>query len=106
MFEDWDLIEASFAQQYGIRLRREAMSWNEFCTLLSGINHDTPLGNIVAIRSENDPERLKQFSPTQNRIRREYLDKQTCELVQEHPELARQRTQEFQAAMKSAFRKK
>ena len=36
IFEDWSLIERSFAQQYGIRLRREIdMTWDEFCTLLS-----------------------------------------------------------------------
>ena len=35
LFEDWELIEASFTAQYGIRLRNETnMTWDEFCTLL------------------------------------------------------------------------
>lgn len=67
---DWELIEASFAQQYGIRLRREDdMSWDEFATLLAGLNGDTPLGRIVSIRSETDKERLKTFTPEERKIR-------------------------------------
>lgn len=106
LFEDWDLIEASFAQQYGIRLRREAMCWNEFCTLLSGLNHETPFGSIVSIRAEKDAARLKNFTPEQNRIRREYLNRRALETVKDRPELARKQTQEFQQAMKAAFSRK
>lgn len=70
---DWELIEASFAQQYGIRLRREDdMSWDEFTTLLCGINGDTPLGRIVSIRSETDSETIKRFSPSEKKIRDEW----------------------------------
>lgn len=67
---DWELIEASFAQQYGIRLRNEDnMSWDEFATLLSGLNGETPLGHIVSIRSETDKEKLKRFTPEERKIR-------------------------------------
>ena len=85
---DWELIEASFAQQYGIRLRREDdMSWDEFTTLLGGINGDTPLGHIVSIRAETDPEVIKRFSASEKKIRNEWrsrhrkviTDKQECE---------------------------
>lgn len=70
LYEDWDLIESSFTSQYGIRLRNEPdMSWDEFCTLLSGLLPETPLGYIVQIRSENDREKLKHFTPEQKRIR-------------------------------------
>lgn len=73
IFEDWSLIESSFAQQYGIRLRREIdMSWDEFCTLLSGLKPDTPLGNIVSIRSETDKNILKHFTPQQKKIRNDW----------------------------------
>lgn len=76
LIEDYELIEASFAQQYGIRLRRENdMSWDEYITLLSGIGGDTPLGRIVSIRSETDKERLKQFTPDEKRIRNEWRAK-------------------------------
>lgn len=73
MIQDYELIEASFAQQYGIRLRRENdMSWDEFSTLLAGLNGDTPLGHIVSIRSETDKERLKQFTPAERKIRNDW----------------------------------
>lgn len=74
LHEDWALIEASFAQQYGIRLRKEyhTMSFDEFCTLLSGLKPDTPLGSIVSIRSETDKNIIKHFTPQQKKIRNEW----------------------------------
>lgn len=73
IFDDWKLIDASFTQQYGIRLRREQdMSWDEFCTLLSGLKYDTPLGNIVSIRSETDKDIIKNFTPQQKKIRNDW----------------------------------
>lgn len=73
IIEDYELIEASFAQQYGIRLRREDdMSWGEFMTLLAGINSDSALGAIVSIRSETDAERIKNFTPQQKKIRNDW----------------------------------
>lgn len=77
VYDDWGLIEASFAQQYGIRLRSDPeMSWNEFITLLSGLDFKTPLGKIVSIRSETDKEVLKHFSREQRKIRMEWRSKQ------------------------------
>ena len=72
--EDWSLIEASFLKQYGLRLRYEDdMTWPEFCSLLSGIMEDTPLGRIVSIRAEKDIEKINHFTPEQKRIRNEWL---------------------------------
>lgn len=72
--DDWGLIESSFLKQYGIRLRTEEdMSWQEFCSLLSGIMPDTPLGQIVSIRSEKNPKVIKNFTREQQRVRREWL---------------------------------
>lgn len=70
--EDWALIESSFAAQYGIRLRLNPMSWNEFCVLLSGLLPETPLGRIVSIRAETDTKVIKSFNPEQKRIHREW----------------------------------
>ena len=73
LFFDYPLIEASFAQQYGIRLRREEdMSFDEFKTLLAGLNGDTPLGTVVRIRSEKDHKVLSKFTHEQKRIRAEW----------------------------------
>lgn len=49
------------------------MLWPEFCSLLSGLMHDTPLGTIVGIRSEKDNEKLKNFTPEQRKIRNDWI---------------------------------
>ena len=73
IFDDWGLIEASFQAQYGIRLiTEEDMSYQEFCSLLSGIMPDTPLGQIVSIRAEKDSKKLKSFTKEQRKIWREW----------------------------------
>jgi len=48
------------------------MTWDEFCSLLSGLSEDSPLGRIVRIRSENDPKVLKHFTSHQRKIRYEW----------------------------------
>lgn len=48
------------------------MSWGEFKDYLSAISSETPLGRIVSIRSEEDPETLKHFTKEQHRIRNEW----------------------------------
>lgn len=50
----------------------DSMDWQEFCTLLSGIMPETPLGQIVRIRSEDNKDMLKLFTPEQKRIRSEW----------------------------------
>lgn len=76
LFDDWDLIEASFAMQYQIRLTHEVdMTWSEFCVLLGGIMPKTPLGQIVSIRSEEDKDMLKNFTPEQHKIRNDWREK-------------------------------
>jgi hypothetical protein len=64
--------------QYGVRMYSaefREMTCNEFFSLLSGLNPDTPLGNLVQIRSENDPEVLKRFNSAQKKIRDEWRRK-------------------------------
>ncbi len=51
------------------------MSWDEFSALLRGLDGDTPLGRIVRIRSEDDSNVLKSFTPEQRRIRSEWRSK-------------------------------
>lgn len=80
LIEDWELIDASFTQQYGIRLSRDEMSWYEFQTKLTMLNDKTALGQIISIRSENDPEMLKHFNADQKRIRNEYRQKKAKQM--------------------------
>ncbi|WP_249806065.1 Gp15 family bacteriophage protein [Copranaerobaculum intestinale] len=80
MFDDWDLIEASFAMQYpGKNLYDESMDWVQFSALLAGIMPETPLGQIVSIRSEEDPRVLKSFTAEQHQIRNNWREKKRQE---------------------------
>ena len=103
LFKDWELIEASFLTQYGIRLRVvDDMSWNEFCTLLSGIMPKTPLGQIVSIRAEEDKDILNNFTEEQHKIRNEWRNRNntTIEMTDEEKE---QKIKEFEQMMASMF---
>lgn len=73
LIEDYPLIEASFLEQYGLRLSEVDMSWREFSDLLSCLSAETALGRVVAIRSETDGEVLKNFTKGQKEIREEWL---------------------------------
>lgn len=67
--------------QYNIRLRQDDdMSYQEFCSLLSGIMPETPLGKIVSIRAEKDPKVIKNFTKDQKRIRNEWIIKRNRKL--------------------------
>lgn len=66
---DNELIEASFATQYGIRLSVEEISAAEFLRLLRCLMPETPLGRVVAIRAENDSSRLNKMGRAEKEIR-------------------------------------
>ena len=51
------------------------MSWREFSYLINGLSGETPLGRIVSIRAEKDPDKLKEFTADEKKIRNEYLRK-------------------------------
>lgn len=67
-------------KQYGVRMYSEEfrqMTWDEFKSLLVGLSPDTPLGNLIQIRSEDDPKMLEHFTSAQRRIREEWRRKHT-----------------------------
>lgn len=87
--EDYDLIVASFSAQYGIRMYTKEfkeMKWVEFRALLAGLGADTPLGKIIAIRSEEDKDVLETFSDYQRRIRNEWRVRKAKEVTEEQLE--------------------
>lgn len=90
LIDDFDLIESSFAQQYGIRLRMQidTMKWGEFSSLLSGLNANTALGNIVRIRSEKNAEVIKNFTESEKKIRADWLNKNAQKVSRENYEQA------------------
>lgn len=108
LIDDFDLIESSFAQQYGIRLRNEidTMKWGEFSSLLSGINGDTALGNIVRIRSEKDPKVIKNFSKNEKEIRSRWVNKNAKEVSQENYKQAMENFKNMFKAMAKQNEKK
>ncbi len=94
---------ASFAKQYGIRLRTvDDMNYSEFCSLLSGIMPNTPLGNIVSIRSEKDPKTLKHFTKEQREIRNKWILRRN-EKLRADPEAYNNYVTNMQRAFASAF---
>lgn len=48
------------------------MPWDEFADLLSGLNDRTSLVTVARIRTETDPEMVKNLTPEQRRIRSEW----------------------------------
>ena len=76
-YDDWDLIESSIAQQYGIRLRNEikTITWSEVKMLISGLLPETPLGKVIQIRSENNKDMLKNFTPEMHKIRNDWRNR-------------------------------
>jgi len=51
------------------------MSYPEFAYFIIGLSHETPLGRIIAVRAENDPKVIKEFTPQQRKIRNDYRTK-------------------------------
>lgn len=101
--EDWPLIEASLAKQYGIRIRQQGdMPWSEFCTLVAGLMPDTPLGSIVTIRSERDPKVIKGFNKDQRRIHSAWRNR-LAEAKLQDPEMLNKQMQSMEAAMARMF---
>lgn len=88
--------------QYGIRIRNDDMSWNEFCTLLTGIMPETPLGQIVSIRSEENKDILKNFTKEQHEIRNNWRSRvnPVRDMSDEDKEKS---TREFQEIIMKAF---
>lgn len=104
LFEDWDLIEASIAKQYGIRIRSVAheMSWTEFSGLVHGIMPDTPLGQVVSIRSETDKKVIKSFSPYQKKIYNDWRLRQANKQLN-NPETINQRLKDLERSLELMF---
>jgi len=101
---DKDLIESSFAKQYGIRLSKEDMHYPEYRRFFNGLMDDTPLGRIISIRSEKDKETLKRMGAGEKKIRSDWIkfrskQKMNSMTLKEKEE----QVLAFQEAMKKAF---
>ena len=90
-YDDWDLIESSIAQQYGIRLRSEieTISWSEVKMLIAGLLPDTPLGKVIQIRSESNRDTLKSFTPEMHKIRNDWRNRMAKDKLKDEEALNR-----------------
>lgn len=70
------MIVSSFAQQYGIRLEKEkhTIKLREYRRLLIGLSGDTPLGQIINIRRETDPKKIKEMTNHEKQVRQEWIE--------------------------------
>ena len=80
------MIEASFLAQYGIRLKTTELDFDEFLNLTSCLMPDTPLGQIVAIRSETDAETISNFTDAQRKIHDDWVRRETLNNEQAYEE--------------------
>jgi Bacteriophage Gp15 protein. len=82
------------------------MSWIEFFNLVNGLLPESPLGQVVSIRAEKDPERLKGFNKDQHEIknswRRKIDERITKNMSKKDKEVA---TKEIQMMFKQMFGK-
>lgn len=67
------LIEQSIATQYGILPQDQLeLPYPEWFKLVSGLMDNTPLGRVVAIRSEKDSKVISQMNMQQRKIRSDW----------------------------------
>lgn len=80
------MIEASFLSQYGIRLKITELQFDEFLNLTSCLMPESPLGQIVAIRSETDADVIRNFTDAQKRIYDEWASRDVLMNEQKYEE--------------------
>lgn len=98
---DKDLIEASFATQYGIRLRQEPdITYAEWARLVSGLMPETPLGKVVQIRMEKDPKIISKYGEYERRVR---ADWNKFKYSQQTAEQSSQSVEQLQSMLKNLF---
>lgn len=70
---DSELIEQSLTAQYGILpYAQGCIRYKDWAMLVAGLSAQTPLGQTVAVRMEQDKEVIRRFSPQQKKIRAQW----------------------------------
>ena len=70
---DRELIEQSIAKQYHILPSQQGeLAYDDWAKLVSGLMEDTPLGQIISTRREDNKDVLKHFSKHQHSVRNEW----------------------------------
>ncbi|MFR8559634.1 MAG: Gp15 family bacteriophage protein [Acutalibacteraceae bacterium] len=102
LIEDFDLVVSSLLKEYGIRVYSDEfrrMGWGEFCSLLSGIDADTPLGRVVLIRAETDQEKIRKFSSHERRIYNAWRNKKAQKVTPQESAAAAEQFRQMFVAM-------
>ncbi len=84
---------------------QEDLSWADWSQLVAGLMEDTPLGRIVAIRLEDDPEVLQRYTPEQRRIRNAWRQRQAKQLRPADEKVIKAQMAQLQQALRAAFSK-
>ena len=88
------MIEQPIAKQYHILPSEQGdLSYSDWSKLVSGLMHDTPLGQVVTIRSEDDKDVLKKTTPEQRAIRSEWIAFRTSHMQYSAEDMRRQSEQ-------------
>ena len=104
--QDYDkvLIEQSIAKQYGILPSQQGnLSYSEWSKLVSGLMDDTPLGRVVAVRTETDQKVISQYSPWQRQIRADWNAFKAQRMSQQSTEDMEQQMKQLERMLASAF---
>ena len=98
------LIEQSIATQYGILPAAQGdLPYPEWAKLVGGLMDDTPLGRVVAVRAERDPQIIANMGPWQNRIRSERQRFLAGKAQKQDPADLRQQMRDLEAMIARAF---
>lgn len=65
------------------------MHYAEWLLLVGGIMEDTPLGQTVLIRKENNRDRLKNYTSHEHKIRREWHEFRAGQVKKSPEEVAK-----------------
>lgn len=95
------LIEQSIAKQYGVLpSEQENLRYADWAKMVGGLMDDTPLGRVVAIRSEKDADVIRRMTPDQRKIKSEWTTYQASKTTKGEQ---RQQMKQIQAMIASMF---
>ncbi len=98
------LIEQSIATQYGVLPADQAeLPYPEWAKLVGGLMDETPLGRVVAVRSEQDRKVIAKMSPWQRKIRSDWQAFKAKKMRQQSTENLRAQMADLERMLAAAF---
>lgn len=81
----------------------EEISAKEYYQLLTNLNGDTPLGNIIRIRMETDPKKIQEMSKDEKEIRNKWFAFKCKQKSKLSDKEKKKQTEYFHQIIKSMF---